>query len=272
LADFYPSLRPSPLPPNRVFPAFQAFCSRHEGAIRAVLATHLVQTNEVGRSACLAPAFAYVARLVDGAPLHLVDIGAAAGLNLLFDRYLLDYGALQWGDTASPVRIACELRDTTTLPLDGWQPNVCHRIGIDLNPVDVTSEHEARWLRASIWPERPDRAEVLAQAMAVAVKDPPHLVRGDAVALLPRLLADVPANETPCVYQSYSVEYFPEASRTKFYELLAGFGAKRDLYLVEMVGPTPQAAVFLTSWRGGQKKEQRLADCPAHGHWLRWLA
>ena len=29
---------------------------------------------------------------------------------------------------------------------------MCHRIGVDLNPVDVSSKDEARWLQALVWP------------------------------------------------------------------------------------------------------------------------
>jgi hypothetical protein len=271
LADFYANLREVPSPPDGAFPIFQEFCARHGTEIRDIVSTRLVQTNEVGRSACLTPAFAYVARLVGDSLLHLIDIGAAAGLNLLFDRYFLDYGRLEWGDPASRVRIACELRSDATLPLDGWQPNVCHRMGVDLNPVDVTSENDARWLRALVWPEQLERADVLAQAMAVAAQDPPQLIRGDAVALLPGLLAEVPVYETPCIYHSYTLEYFSEDARRKFHQILDDFGAERNLYFVEMSGIEPNGSVRLTSWRDGEREMLRLAECPPHGQWLRWL-
>jgi hypothetical protein len=271
LSEYYLSLRSEPLPPEGAFPVFREFCRRHEGEIRELVSTHLVQTNEVGRSTCLAPAFAYVARLAGDAPLHLIDVGAAAGLNLLFDRYFLDYGRLQWGDLTSAVRIACELRNDARLPLDGWKTNVCHRAGIDLNPVDVIAESEARWLKALVWPERQERADVLAQAMAVAIQDPPRLVRGDAVALLPGLLTDVSGDEIPCVYHSYTLEYFSEDSRSAFRQVLEGFGAERDLYFVEMSGIEPNGAVRVTSWRDGEREAVRLAECPPHGQWLRWL-
>lgn len=271
LADFYASLRTSCLPPDGAFRLFQEFCTRHQREIRDLVSTRLVQTNEVRRSACLSPALAYVARLVENAPLHLIEVGAAAGLNLLFDRYLLDYGQLEWGDANSPVRIRCELRNRTSLPLEGWHPNVCHRIGVDLNPIDVTSEREARWLKALVWPDRLGGADLLAQAMAVAAQDPPQLLQGDAVTLLPNVLAKVSADENPCVFHSYSLEYFPDDSRKKFSQILDDFGAQRDLYFVEMSGIGESGNVRLTTWRDGEREAVQLAECQTHGEWLRWL-
>jgi len=212
-----------------------------------------------------------VAKLAGGSPLHLIDIGAAAGLNLLFERFLLDYGQLAWGDSTSNVRIACELRNSADLPLDGWEAIVCHRIGVDLNPVDVTSESDARWLKALVWPEQLERANVLGEAMEIAGKEPPQLLHGDAVALLPGLLADVSGDETPCVYHSYTLEYFSEDSRKAFQQILDDFGVRRDLYFVEMSGIEPNGSVRLTSWRDGARETLRLAECPPHGQWLRWL-
>jgi hypothetical protein len=259
------------LPPEEAFPAFREFCLRHEPEIRDLVSTRLVQTNEVGRTTCLTPAFAHVARLSGNAPLHLIDIGASAGLNLLFDRYHLDYGQFAWGDGASPVRISCRLRDSTDIALDGWNPNVTRRVGVDINPVDLTSESEARWLRALVRPDRPALADLLSRAIDVAAADPPKLQRGDAVALLPGLLADVSDRETPCLYGSYALESFPEDGRREFWRILNDFGAKRDVYFIEMSGPGENGRIRLLSWRGGKRNDVQLAACPAHGQWLTWL-
>ena len=44
-------------------------------------------------------------------PLALIEVGASAGLNLLFDRYGYDYGAgRSAGDPSAPVRFTCALR------------------------------------------------------------------------------------------------------------------------------------------------------------------
>ena len=111
LSSFYPSLTPDPRPNSDAYPHFREFCLAHESAIRELLSTRLVQTNEVGRCAYLMPAFSLIADENPGLPLSLVDIGTSAGLHLLWDRYSYEYtGHAVTGDTSSPVRIMADVR------------------------------------------------------------------------------------------------------------------------------------------------------------------
>ena len=55
-------------------------------AVPRALLPACVQTNEVGRSHALLPAFLEVARQA-GLPLRLLEIGASAGLNLRWDHF-----------------------------------------------------------------------------------------------------------------------------------------------------------------------------------------
>src|SRR5687767_7873946 len=91
-ARFYGSLTETPAPPAGAAPAFRAFCLERADVIRDLLATRRVQTNEVGRCAYLYPAFGVIARLAGGRPLGVIEVGASAGLNLLWDRYGYRYG------------------------------------------------------------------------------------------------------------------------------------------------------------------------------------
>ena len=97
------------------------------------MSTGLVQTNEPRRCTFLLPAFATVARLAGDRPLALIEVGASAGLNLLFDRYGYDYGAGRFaGDPGAPV---VYLRCKAMLPpLHAGLPQVTTRVGIDLQP------------------------------------------------------------------------------------------------------------------------------------------
>ena len=65
----------------------------------------------------LLPGFLPIARET-GLPLALHEIGSSAGLNLLFDRFHYRYGDVEWGDPASPVRLAPEVRGNP-VPIDG---------------------------------------------------------------------------------------------------------------------------------------------------------
>jgi hypothetical protein len=262
-----------PLPPDEAaYPAFRAVCLDNAAQISDLIATRLVQTNEVGRSACLLPGFSHVAQLGGGAPLALIDVGAAAGLNLLFDRYHVDYGSLTWGDAASPVRLRCELRGEIQPPLQPGQPAVGYRAGMDISPIDVRDPDAVRWLRALVWPDQPQRAKALAAAAELARLDPPRVVRGDAGALLPELIGEAPAEMTLCIYHSFALQQFPPESLAAFHAALEEAAQTRPVYLVGMGGSTLQAYVRLSSWRNGTRETVQLAECAAHGQWLSWLS
>ncbi len=149
LRRFYPSLAGAGLERGDPQPDFRRFCRENEANISALLPSRRVQTNEVGRSACLMPAFAHVASLANG-PIALVEIGASAGLNLLCDRYFYDYGDLGTaGDPHSPVRLRCQVAGGERPPVEAV-PAVAFRIGVDLDPVDVRDEDQTTWLRALV--------------------------------------------------------------------------------------------------------------------------
>ena len=62
----------------------------HPDEVLQVLRTRFTQTNEAARCALLLPA---LARIADGRPVALVELGASAGLCLLYDRYRYRYRA-----------------------------------------------------------------------------------------------------------------------------------------------------------------------------------
>jgi hypothetical protein len=168
------------------YPAFRDFCIEHEAAIRDLVATHGVQTNEVRRCACLLPALQLVVQMQRGLridqPLAIVEIGTSAGLNLLLDRYHYAYSdGRQLGDVKSPVQIECELRGDGAPPIPSTMPLIGHRVGLDLNPVDIYNDEDVRWLQALIWPEHTERQEYLRNAIEVARDDPARRIAGDAV-------------------------------------------------------------------------------------------
>ena len=80
--------------------------TRAHGPRLTAFMTHEPQTNEVLRSACLLPGFLTVAAAT-GLPMRVLELGASAGLNQLWDRYHYDYGAAgPWGDPGATVRLA----------------------------------------------------------------------------------------------------------------------------------------------------------------------
>jgi hypothetical protein len=274
LADFYPSLGGSKsLLDDDPYPYFRSFCLEHYEQIQQIIATKLVQTNEVRRCACLLPAFELVSIRSQRRPLAMIEIGTSAGLNLLWDRYGYDYGeGLRCGDPDSPVQLTCQLRGALRPSLPDRFPTVVYRIGIDLNPIDVRDAEQTRWLQALIWPEHKRRADLLAAAIAVAQKHPPELLAGDALDILPRVLPNVPQESVLCLYHSFVINQFSSEARERLDALFAQTVQQRDLYIISIAWLNDQIPVLeLQSFENGRKIEQKLARCSGHARWMEWF-
>src|SRR5262249_9342041 len=92
VSRFYTSLSARPETSGDPYPEFRSFCLEHKDDISNLIASRWVQTNEVRRCACLLPMLVVVSQESGGRPLYLIEIGAAAGLLLLWDRYAYRYG------------------------------------------------------------------------------------------------------------------------------------------------------------------------------------
>ena len=278
LAAFYPSVTHlAAVPPGDPVPAFRSFCQDHRASLIELVSTGLVQTNEPQRCTVLLPAFATVARLTGGTPLALIEVGSSAGLNLLFDRYGYDYGTgRSAGDPMSPVRFACALRGTGFPPIHAGTPLVSARVGIDLNPISVDDPQAMLWLRALVWPEHPERAALLQQALALAQCEPPSLIAGDALTVLPQVVADTPAGMALCVFHTATLAHFPLEAREHFRALIPELARQRDLFWLASEGSgnpgrRGQYVTILTAFQNGRSTEHQLAYSHPHGAWLEWL-
>jgi hypothetical protein len=182
--------------------------------LQALIARRHTQTNEVRRSAGLYPAIALAARKL-GEPVAVLEAGAAAGLNLLFDRYWFDYGpAGTAGDPASPVRARCQVRGGLRPPIPQPAPQVAARLGIDAHPVDVRDADQVLWLRSLVWPEHRDRIQLLETAIAVARRDPPSLARGTLPEAVTEAAASIAPDRPLVVFHSATLAYLPPTSGT----------------------------------------------------------
>ena len=214
----------------------RAFGRRHESVLRTLIATRKTQTNEVRRSAYLVLLLAQVARMA-GKSLGIVEPGAAAGLNLQFDRYFFDYGPLgSLGDPSSPVRLAPEIVGDIDPPIPSGLPSVSYRVGMDIDPVDLSDDDEVRWLKACVWAEHENRSHLLEKAIALAREDPPTVVRGDAVQMLADALDDVPADAAICVMHSAFLPYLHEDQVGAFVGTLREYSRRRPIYWIASEG------------------------------------
>jgi len=273
LAAFYPSLTPAAASPTSAYPVFRTFCIAHATAIRHLLTTRRVQTNEVGRCAYLFPAFALVARLADERPLGLIEIGTSAGLNLLWDQYGYQYGQdAVYGDPHSAVQITCTLRGANRPPFPHRMPQVARRVGVDLHVVDLGNADEVLWLQALVLPEHRERAQMLRHAIELTRHNPPQLLSGDGLVGLPDLLHTMPEEVAVCAFHTHTLNQWSVEARDGFATLLAEYGATRELYRISAEGlGRAYPHLELTAWHQGQADQRLLGYCHHHGQWLEWL-
>jgi hypothetical protein len=279
LAAFYPGVTQSAAAPaGDPVPAFRSFCHDHRAALIELVSSKLVQTNEPRRCAVLLPAFMTVTRLAGGMPLVLVEVGASAGLNLLFDRYGYDYGAGRFaGDPKSPVQFTCAWRSTAMPPALGEMPQVVTRIGIDLNPIHASDPESMLWLRALVWPEHPERAAQLQQVLTLAQHQPPTLLAGDALTVLPQVVAGTPRGVALGVFHTATLGHFPVEARERFRSLIPELSCQHDLFWLSSEGSgnpqhRGQFETTLTTFHSGRRSAYQLAYNHPHGAWVEWLA
>ncbi|WP_433060855.1 DUF2332 domain-containing protein [Dactylosporangium sp. CS-033363] len=248
---------------------------RRDEVVAAMLARR-TQTNEPGRCAGLYPALASLPQ-----PLALVEVGASAGLLLLVERYGYEYtgsdgSVTHGGATDGALVLRCRVDGPAPAVTPG-AVEVAWRAGIDLNPLDVTADEDAEWLRTLVWPEQHERRARLDAAIELARRDPPRVVAGDLNERLDALAAEAPADATLVVLHTAVLDYVPEPGRGAFVEKVRGLRGHwlsqegADVFphiAARLREPAPKdEAAYLVSL-----DERPLAFTALHGSWQRPLA
>jgi hypothetical protein len=222
-----------------------------------------------------------------GEPDALIDAGASAGLNLLYDRYRLDVGDHGvWGDPGSPVVCSCTVRGRA--PASLRFVDVPLRVGLDRAPVDLTDPSAARWLLACTWPDT-GRLERTRAAIEIAAASPPDVRTGDLVTGIGPLLDEVDGDGPVCVVTSWAVGYLDGEQRKGFVQALARAGTTRTVAWLSLEaqgtvrgidGAPPPATTFtagpsvvgLTTFGPhGIESQRALAYVHPHGSTLEWI-
>lgn len=259
LARHYPSLVEDPLGPEGAGPSFRQFVLAHEEEIVHLGNTRYTQTNECRRCVALLP-------MVMMAPFdrfHLVDVGTSAGLNLALDRYRYRFGHLEWGPE-SPVVLTAESRGADP-SLHGLE--VLSRTGLDLNPLDPGDEEARRWLDALIWPEHEERRDRLRRALAIIEETRIEMIRGDALATLPRVLDSLPGDEPAVVMNSFAVAQLSPAGRQEIEAIANRARERRPVFRAAMElfdASDDWARMVIDDGTGGRV----VGQAHPHGEWI----
>lgn len=224
------------------------------------------QTNEVRRSAPLIAAAHWLTQRV-GLPLILSELGASAGLNLLWDHHALRIGDHSLG----LVEPTLTLTPNWTGPFPPQaMPTILNRRGTDLNPLDPVTD--SLRLLAYLWPDQPDRLARTRAALDLAARARPQIDRADAADWLETRLANSTPSTLHLIFHTVAWQYFPPATQARALAAMERAGQTTPIARLSMEadGQSPGAALTLTLWPGNETVPLGRADF--HGRWVDWQA
>jgi len=233
------------------------------------------QTNEVRRSIALLPGFLQLAARYPG-PMHLLELGASAGLNQNWDRF--NYQTASWArQGSSGVNISTEWNCPPPEHLDA-RVEIASRAACDQNPIRVSSREAALRLKSYVWPDQPERLARIDAAIALANETSIAVDTADAADWLRAKLAARPATDLTVIYHSVFLQYPPAEVRRALLAMMEAAGAEatpgRPLAWLcfepgaffqgpDQTGINPNDFVtYLQTWPGGEA--QRLLRSDGH--------
>ena len=221
----------------------------------------------------LLPCFLEVARRSGVEAFDVLELGPSAGLNLVWDRYAYEYARGRWGPADAPLVLRGDERRAVPGALLELRPRVRERTGIDLEPLDLTDDEQLLHLKSFVWADQSDRLDRLDRAARVLRDDPPRLVRGDVVELLPEYLARRRDDALTVVFETAVLGYVDEDRRRRVYDSVETAAAEGPLAFVSAGQPADGAqthyGLSVTTWPGGAREIVLHANF--HGAWIEWL-
>lgn len=226
------------------------------------------QTNEVRRSAALIAGARVAVKHFD-LPIHLTELGASGGLNLMWDQFALEIEGHRFGPNMSTILLSPKW--TGARP-PATQPRIEKRRGVDLNPLDPTRHDHLLRLMAYIWADQPERLNLTRSAASVIDA---KIHKGDAIDWLARHLPEAPQERLHLIQNTIAWQYFPKSAQTRGKALIEAAGKKatahRPLAWLSMESDgsdEPGAALTLRLWPGDITLNLGRVDF--HGRWVDW--
>ena len=221
LAHYYPSVNGTrTIHGDDLASCFHAAIETRQEALAEFITVAQVQTNEPARGLCwLLPA-----SMTGWPALHLADLGASAGLNLVADQRhfgVIDGNdgqtLMEMGSGTSP-QFVVRSEGAPLSPIQVVCPAIRSRCGCDLAPLILRSPAEEQTLAAFVWGDHPERLRQLRTGIAAlhAVNRSPSPVRlfpADLPADLPRFLTervDWLSDAPVILYNTYLTAYLAD--------------------------------------------------------------
>jgi hypothetical protein len=259
------------------FDAFVSTLVEHQAELSELLAGP-PQTNEIARASALVGVLHMVAAEWK-LPIRLHECGTSAGLHLRADHMRVTGSGLDVGPANSPVQL-----------IDAWlgldapvaNPKIIERVGVDHDPIDVSTPDGRLRLTSFVWPDRIDRYERLRGSWALVDAVPAEVIRGDLIDHLRSLCLE--EGTVLVVWHSSVWMYLTDAERTEFDRALADLAKNSSPAspLIEISREFHQGKVGtafpvvirpwpMFSWIDAEPGEPIvLGDSPAQGLPMRW--
>ncbi|ANP46697.1 DUF2332 domain-containing protein [Candidatus Viadribacter manganicus] len=243
-----------------VWPLARALLEREPNAAAAFIRS-APQTNETRRSIALLAAFLRFADSWKG-EVDMLEIGASAGLNMNWDLYTYQTKSWAWG-AQGPVQIDT---DWNGPPPPIADIAVRHRAACDLNPLDISDEHERLQLRSYVWPDQPERLARFDGAVALARETGVHVERADAAHWLAQKLSARADDAATIVYHSVFLQYPPREAREAIVDAILSAGARateraplawvrlEPEALTDDARDSPRMVIDVTTWPGAKRR------------------
>jgi len=275
LADAYPARNPA-WTLSEIWPLARDWIAAHTDDVRAFLASP-PQTNETRRSIALLPGFLDLAARYNK-PMHLLELGASAGLNQNWDRY--GYETESWtrpGSSPVTVKTAWDAPVPEHL---GANPRVVSRAACDLSPINLHDPAEAIRLKSYTWADQTERLKRLDAAIELARETNITVEQAEASAWLARKLADRPSGALTVIFHSVFLIYPPREAIAAIMSMIAeaGEAASEESPLAWLCyesealfggdNTSPKMYTRLQSWPGGEIRLLNKSD----GHVTRVVA
>ncbi|VAW10650.1 hypothetical protein MNBD_ALPHA09-1942 [hydrothermal vent metagenome] len=228
------------------------------------------QTNEVGRAAVLMAAAHELAARAP-LPFHLLECGASAGLNLVFDQYRYRLGEVNAGPGSAELHLVPDWSGPSPPPAD---IDVAGRSGCDAAPLDLQNEADRLRLRSYIWADQPPRLARLNAAIDTARAAGVAIERAAIGNWLEEALAPRRTGCLTVLFHTIVWQYLPayEAALAEARIREAGARATKEAPLARLAmewnPATSSAQISLTTWPGGETRQLGFAH--AHGDWIEW--
>ena len=261
LARFFPSIAGAQaLPAVGCRAALVSFCGAFGPELAETISTRLVQTSQVQRALGLRLGLSMIAHDV-AEPVHLIEVGASAGLNLRFDRYGYQVGGRRSGDPASPVQLspAC----TARFPRQTW---TCCRgsppcgVSTSTRSMCSTPMRAAGSRRSS---GRRTTGSVPCSARPWTSRRPTRRssTQVTPIDVLPGIAADLPAGEPRVVFHAATRMHVPEDRRDAFDAAIARLNDGGPLWwlsIEDRLIPIPVRArhVPVPPWSSARRRQR----------------